>query len=53
MSESWVRGLGNIRKCGSRDCKCKKLAFEGLEMLESLVRRLVNVRNLGSGAGKC
>ena len=52
MLENLVRGLGNVRKWGSGDCKCQQMRFEGLEILENGVRGFGNVRILGSKTWK-
>jgi len=53
MSEKLVRGLLNIRKLGSKSCKCQKMGFEGLGISASGPRRFGNVRKWGSGVWIC
>ena len=52
MLENLVRGLGNVRKWGSGDCKCQQMRLEGFEILENGVRGFGNVRILGSKTWK-
>ena len=35
MQETCVRRLGNVRKFGSKACKCQKLGLGGWEKLET------------------